>query len=84
MWLPSHSNPGTYARYRYGSDYLKHAESWFYDPTVRKTLFSFRSGEPWRSCQHDDKSFHGCYDKYPLDGNVLFHPENFKEWKDKH
>jgi hypothetical protein len=33
----------------------------------------------FRLCE--DPTFHACLEKYPADGNVLFNPHNFREWR---
>ena len=79
VWVRTHANPGAYARSRYGPNYLKHAQSWRYNE-MDDSFQKYKSGAHWNLCE--DPSFHGCLEKYPVDGNVLFHPEIFQEWKE--
>ena len=65
-------------RSKYGPNYLKHAQSWKYSKLKDENIFN-DSGQAWRIC--NVTNYHGCLQNYPLDGNLLFHPENFKEWQ---
>ncbi len=64
---------------RYGPGYLRHAQSWRYLELV-DSFQDYRSASSrWRLCP--DPSDHSCLEHYPVDGNLLFHPETFVEWR---
>ncbi len=80
VWVRSHANPGAYARSRYGTGYLAHSQSWRY-LNSDTSFMKYKGGAHWRLCP--DPGFHACLEKYPTDGNILFHPDTFKVWNDK-
>ena len=77
VWVRTHANPGEYARSRYGPGYLRHAQSWRY-AEMSDSWVSYQSGH-WRECSQNN--FHGCLANHPTDGNIDFHPDNFRAWK---
>ena len=78
VWAHSMTNPGQYARSRYGPGYLRHAQSWRHEG-LANSFDSYQHTGGWKLC--NDPRFHGCLEKYPTDGNVMFHQDFFTEWK---
>ena len=79
LWIRTLPNPGSYVRSLYGPGHLYHAQSWIYYDHMKVPHDEYKNGEFWKPCK--ETSFHGCLDKYPIDGNMMFHSEYFKEWK---
>ena len=67
VWLHSHTNPGRYARNRYGYDCLKHAVHWRYAEDELVSEFSRYVTGTWPTCP---SRHHACLDQLPVDGNI--------------
>lgn len=68
VWINAQSNPGLYARNRYGPNYLKHAQSWIH-LGMKSSWDQYNSGR-WLPCPK--RYHHACLDHYSVDGNTDF------------
>jgi hypothetical protein len=73
-------SPGLYARSRYGPGYLQHAQSWRYEG-LETAYANYDSGRWKNVCA--DPGRHDCLEKYPADGNLMFHPKNIEKWREE-
>ena len=73
IWVPAHLHPGQYLRGRYGPNYLKHAQSWRFVPSMNSAFDSY-SGSAWTSCQNSNQA---CLENYPMDGNYYWLPHRY-------
>ncbi len=74
-WARSHHHPGRYLRGRYGSNYLKHAQSWRFMSSMNSAFDSYQGGNGWQNCKN--QASHACLSRYPTDGNFIWLPHRY-------
>ncbi len=67
------------SHHRYGPGYLSHAQSWRYNFQMGDSYAKYESGSSWNRCP--DAHSHACLERYPVDGNMIFHQEAFEAWR---
>ena len=67
LWAPVLSQPGLYARGRYGPGYLYHVQSWRHVAGMTGSYQSYRPAS-WQPCS--SPGHHACLNNYPILGNT--------------
>ncbi|XP_046403107.1 uncharacterized protein LOC124168824 [Ischnura elegans] len=77
VWVRVITNPGLYARNRYGPRFLRHAQSWVYLGLGDSWQSYAASAGDWlRGSQCSRTYHHACLVHYPTDGNLNFYDED--------